>query len=373
MDQRRRAIAASAGIVLLFLLVQLGTLALVEPFEASGLQPDVDHQDPTNSVLYIGAILVATGFMLLAIRFEAQFVIRAAIVFAGAYVAVFVFRVVLPPLVVVGGLHALAWVAGALLGLALWLYPEWYVVDAAGVLMGIAAAALFGITFGVLPAVVLLTALAVYDAISVYGTEHMLTLAGGVMEMRLPIVLVVPLSLSYSFLEADLPDPGSDHEHDPDGDNPTDDAETDGTAAAKAAAAGEAEPEATRDEETAAAHGADGTENEAAADGDLLEREALFIGLGDAVIPTVLVASAAFFAPGSPPSLGVPYLALTLPTVTAMVGTFAGLVGLLWMVLEGRAHAGLPLLNGGTILGYLAGALLAGVGIVEALGLSGLV
>jgi presenilin-like A22 family membrane protease len=55
-----------------------------------------------------------------------------------------------------------------------------------------------------------------------------------------------------------------------------------------------------------------------------------------------------------------------------MAGTLAGLVVLLWMVLQGRAHAGLPLLNGGAIAGYLVGALASGLTLVEALGLSGL-
>jgi presenilin-like A22 family membrane protease len=35
-----------------------------------------------------------------------------------------------------------------------------------------------------------------------------------------------------------------------------------------------------------------------------------------------------------------------------------------------RAHAGLPPLNGGVVLGYLAGALAAGVPLPEALGLA---
>jgi presenilin-like A22 family membrane protease len=39
------------------------------------------------------------------------------------------------------------------------------------------------------------------------------------------------------------------------------------------------------------------------------------------------------------------------------------------MVLKGRAHAGLPLLNGGTIAGYVVGALAAGISLVDALGL----
>ena len=52
-----------------------------------------------------------------------------------------------------------------------------------------------------------------------------------------------------------------------------------------------------------------------------------------------------------------------------MVGTHLGLVVLLWMVLRGRAHAGLPLLNGGTIAGYLIGALASGMTLAGALGL----
>jgi presenilin-like A22 family membrane protease len=41
----------------------------------------------------------------------------------------------------------------------------------------------------------------------------------------------------------------------------------------------------------------------------------------------------------------------------------------MWMVMKGRAHAGLPLLNGGAIAGYLVGALLAGVALLDAVGL----
>jgi presenilin-like A22 family membrane protease len=56
-----------------------------------------------------------------------------------------------------------------------------------------------------------------------------------------------------------------------------------------------------------------------------------------------------------------------------MGGMLAGLVVLLWLVLKGRAHAGLPLLNGGAIAGYLVGALVSGLTLVEALGIEGVV
>ena len=330
----RRRVAAGVGFAaLLFLLVQLGALALVPTFYAEGYQTVEDPSDPTNSLVYIGAILIATAAMLAAFKFDLQWVVRGFVVLATASLSWYVFSVFLPALPAIG---ASVVVAGALLA-----YPEWYVIDTAGVLMGAGAAGLFGISFGLLPALVLLVVLAVYDAISVYGTEHMLDLAAGVMELNLPVVLVVPTTLSYSLREA-ATDVGS-------GDG---ESEADGRGDGSVPADGAAEPE----------------------DGDAPDeeiRDAFFIGLGDAVIPTVLVASAAFFLPSSlTPSLGVPGLpALTLPALTAMFGTFAGLFTLLWMVLKGRPHAGLPLLNGGAIGGYLVGALASGVPLLTALGL----
>lgn len=339
----RKRIAAGVGFAaLLFLLVQLGALALVPTFDAAGYQAVEDPSDPTNSFVYIGAILVATAAMLAAFKFDLQWVVRGFVVLATASLSWYVFSVLLPPLPAIG--------ASIVVAAALVVHPEWYVIDTAGVVMGAGAAGLFGISFGLLPALVLLTALAVYDAISVYGTEHMLDLAEGVMDLNLPVVLVVPTTLSYS-LRDDTADVGS--EDDPDGDERHNEDET-----------------AHSDADTPAPGGTDS----AGPDGDTRDgevRDAFFIGLGDAVIPTVIVASAAFFLPTSlTPSLGVPGLpALTVPALTAMVGTFAGLFTLLWMVLQGRPHAGLPLLNGGAIGGYLIGALASGVPLLTALGL----
>jgi len=84
-------------------------------------------------------------------------------------------------------------------------------------------------------------------------------------------------------------------------------------------------------------------------------------------MPTIIVASAAAFSPA--PDLGVPGLGVNLPALCAMVGTLVGLVVLVGMVMRGRAHAGLPLLNGGAIGGYLLGSLASGVSLVTALGL----
>lgn len=312
MDTRGRLVGAAAGTALLFLLVQLGALALVGPFVDAGYQAVDDPADPTNSVVYLLAILVMTGLILVVIRLGVEVVLRGAIILMSAVLAWYVFSVVVPLLVGPGVSPLVPVALAALIGVALFVYPEWYVIDLTGVLIGAGGAGLFGISFGPLPALLLLSALAVYDALAVYRTRHMLTLAESVTDLKLPLVLVVPLSSDYSF-RAD-------------------------------------EAVANREGEAPA------------------EREAFFIGLGDTVMPTILVASAVVFL--EVPTFGLGGLVLNLPALGALVGTHVGLAVLLWQVAKGRPHAGLPLLNGGAIAGYLLGALAVGVPLVDALGIA---
>ncbi|WP_135851586.1 presenilin family intramembrane aspartyl protease PSH [Halorussus salinus] len=348
MENRTRVFAAVGLTVAMFLLVQLGALALVEPFQQAGYQQVENPSDPTNSLVYVAAVLVLTGVMLAIIKLDVQWLLRGAIIFTSGLLSWYVFSVVIPAWLVVqwGGapLNVVALGAAATVSLALAVHPEWYVIDAAGVLMGAGAAGLFGISFSLLPAIVLLTVLAVYDAISVYGTEHMLTLASGVMDLKIPVILVIPMTLSYSFLNDDGV---ADEENEPE---------------ASAADGGET-PETDADD--APATDAEGDHAEAERP-EVSDRDVFFIGLGDAVMPTVMVASAASFAPADPLVSG---LALNLPALTSMVGTIGGLLVLLWMVMKGRAHAGLPLLNGGAIGGYLVGALASGISLMQAIGL----
>jgi len=324
-----------AGAVLLFLLIQLGSLALVQTFFEQGYQAVENPDDPTNSLLYIGAILLATLGFLAAFKYDLDWIVRVVIVATSGLLAWYVFSALVPMVVAVA--------LGSAVAVALWVYPEWYVVDTAGVLMGAGAAGLFGITFGILPALVLLSILAVYDAISVYKTEHMLDLADGVMDLRIPAILVIPLSLSYSLLddEAEM----SEHKA----------STEDGEAGADGQSTDEADES---DDPTKAVTDADD------------ERDVFFIGLGDAVIPGVLIASAAFFSPA--PQFAVPIIELNLPALLALIGTLGGLLVLMRLVMKGRAHAGLPLLNGGAIAGYLLGSLLAGISLLETVGLTGM-
>ncbi|MFB6110621.1 MAG: presenilin family intramembrane aspartyl protease PSH [Halodesulfurarchaeum sp.] len=322
MNRRRGTAVALLGAVGFFLAVQLGALWLQEPFAAAGFRAVEDPSDPANAAFYVGVLLVSTVVMLALLKYDLTPLLRGIIVLTSGLIAAYVFSVVVPPLVdLPGAFHLGALLAAGALLLGLTWYPEWWVIDAAGLVMGMGAAALFGISLDVLPVLLLLAVLAVYDAISVYGTEHMLTLASGVMELRVPVVVVLPTTRSFSFRELG------------------------------AEMAGEGE-----------SNGAD--DPGSASESSPFDRDAVFIGLGDAVMPTILVVSSATFLE-TPAVLGV-----ELASLGAMVGTLLGLGALLALVLKGRAHAGLPLLNGGSIAGYLVGALASGIPLLDALGLA---
>ncbi len=322
------SLATVAGVVGLFLAVQVGALAFAAPFVGGGSGAVEDPGDPTFGVVYLVGVLVVSGALLVAVRRGAAWVLRGFAVFAAGLLSWFTLAALLPP-VFDTAVHVPA-LAGALgLVAALLVHPEWYVINAVGVLTGVGAAGIVGVTLGPLPVLVLLTALSVYDAVAVYGTGHMGALAGGAVESRAPVLFVVPGDRSFSYL-----DDGEDTaEEDEDAEPPRPDG---GRRSGR---------------EPVAAPGS-----------------ALFVGIGDAVMPTMLAVSAVTYLPA--PSLGVPVVALSLPALGAAVGTLAGLTVLMVAVRSGRAHAGLPPLNGGAIAGYLVGAVAAGVPLAEALGVA---
>lgn len=290
--------AAMAGLF----VVAIGLAMVAAPlFEAEVGPIFEDPQDVGNAGFYLVFVVVFTAIILLIARYKLGWLIQAiilvAVLMSIVYVAGPILSALLRPMLGAAGADA-GWGAGLVLAIgltvALWKYPEWWVIDATGVGVAAGAGAYFGISFGLLPSLALLIGFAAYDAIAVYRTKHMIDLADKVMDLRLPIMLIVPKHRGYSFLkeEANL--------------------------------------------------------KEKLAKGE--EREALFMGLGDVVIPCVLVVSALRFLD---PAVTVGGLGGNLVvSVATLAGALVGYAVLMTLVAKGKAHAGLPSLNGGAIAGF---------------------
>jgi presenilin-like A22 family membrane protease len=276
----------------LLLAVEAGALMLSLPVQASGVVAFDDPSSMGNPVIFIGIMLGFTALMLVLIRYDMKKVIAAIIGISLFLTFIYIFMAIVYALAGETDAATIVVFILAILSTALlYKYPEWYVIDALGILIGAGVAAIFGASIDIVPVIILLILLAVYDAISVYKTKHMITLAEGAMDMKTPILFVIPKRRDYSFIKEGI---------------------------GKLDSGG--------------------------------ERAAFIIGMGDMIMPSILVVSANVFVQGW--KLGG---LINLPALGAIIGSLAGLAVLLYFVMSGKPQAGLPPLNGGTILGFLAG------------------
>jgi presenilin-like A22 family membrane protease len=296
MEATVRAIIVMAMILV---VAQVGAIIMVSSVLGPEDQIFEDPNDPLIPVYYVGAIVGFTFLVLFIMKKRREDIVRVIFLFAVGFTIFFV----LMSFLLAVGLDIMALLIAVALAALISYYlikrPEWYVVDAAGILVSIGVVGLFGISLQILPVMILLIILAAYDAVSVYGTKHMVALADGVTKMRLPILIVVPKKRGYSYLRQK-------------------------------------------------------SLKEQIDEGE--EREAMFMGLGDIIIPGILVASAFNFLP-SESAFGLD--GNLLVALGSLAGCVVGFAILMRFVLGGNPQAGLPLLNGGAIAGYLIAYLVA--------------
>ena len=147
-------------------------------------------------------LLVFTGFLLVLIKYDMKKVIAAVIGLSLFFTFVYIFAALIYATTGASDIANIAVLVLSILATALlYKFPEWYVIDALGILIGAGVASIFGVSLDVLPVVILLILLAAYDAISVYKTKHMITLAEGVVDLKTPILFVIPKRRDYSFIK----------------------------------------------------------------------------------------------------------------------------------------------------------------------------
>ncbi|OKY78084.1 MAG: Presenilin-like membrane protease A22 family [Candidatus Methanohalarchaeum thermophilum] len=240
-----------------------------------------DPQSAWNPLYFILLILIFTAGFLAVNKLELKWVVELFLSFAIFLTLVYFFMALFGKIFGLNVVNSILYgtIPAVTLLVLIFLFREWYVVDLVGLFVSSGAAAIFGISLDLIPALVLLFLLALYDALAVYKTKHMLSLAQNAIEMKIPVLFVVPKEKNYSF----------------------------------------------RSKTTKIGN---------------KENKAFFMGLGDAVLPSILTISAYNY-------LGI------LPALGAFIGSLIGFIFLSALVYKGKPQAGLPLLNGGAIIGLL--------------------
>ncbi len=199
MDLRNSA--PFVGMPLMLLLVQVGAILLSPRMQEAGVAAFEDPSSPANPIIFLGILLVFTLIMLFLIRRGVKRLIGAIIAVSIFFSLIYIFSAISSYLFGFTLIAAGATLAGAVLATVfLYLYPEWYVIDVIGVLIAAGVASIFGISLEIIPVIILLVLLAIYDAISVYKTKHMISLAEGIIELKTPILVIIPKTRSYSYI-----------------------------------------------------------------------------------------------------------------------------------------------------------------------------
>jgi len=287
-----KAVEAVPLFVMAGLFVLIDSLALlVTPSlvasTGSGSVAFGNPNDPWNLAFFFLVLIVFTVVILLVSKFWKKQAVKIIFLSAIALLDVYVFYSLLTTVLSVGFSLGLSVAASAIILVMLVKNPEWYVIDISGILSAFGAIALVGISLSISIVLVFLIAMAVYDAIAVYKTKHMIDLASTSIEQKLPVLFIIPKKRGYSFAK---------------------------------------EVKSLK---------------EKLKTGE--KRDAFFVGLGDVVIPGILVVSAFH----NLASNGF------LMAISVMLGTLVGFVVLTTFVLKGKPQAGLPFLCTGAIVGYL--------------------
>jgi presenilin-like A22 family membrane protease len=275
----------------LMLATDILSILLIYPVTQAGFGVFEDPDSIANPFVFLFVMLVFTALLLLLIKWNVQTIIS---VFIGTCLALTVYYVISSliffyvsafPASVIGIAVAVIVI------LLLWYWQEWYVINVLGIFISAGCATIFGTSLSIIPVLILLILLIVYDTISVHRTKHMLMLADGILRQKMPIMFIVPKTRSYSYRSSGF---------------------------------------SLRDKKE--------------------DRGAYIIGMGDMIMPAILVVSAQVYAGGAdaPSMVGV-----ALPALSAMIGGIIGLCSLKIPLNSGKPQPGLPYINTGAIIGFL--------------------
>jgi len=278
----------------LFVLIDFLVLSVTPALEASASTSVAsatvafgNPNDPWNLAYFFLILIVFTAAILLVSKFWKKQVVKIIFLGAIALLDVYVFYALLTTILSVGLSLGLSLAASTIILIMLVKNPEWYIIDISGILSAFGAIALVGISLSISIVLVFLMIMAVYDAISVYKTKHMIDLASTSLEQKLPVLFIIPKKRGYSFAK---------------------------------------EVKSLK---------------EKLKTGE--KRDAFFLGLGDVVIPGILIVSTFHNLTSN----------ALLMSMSVMLGTLAGFIVLTTFVLKGKPQAGLPFLCTGAIIGYL--------------------
>jgi presenilin-like A22 family membrane protease len=159
----------------LFVIVDLLSFLLTKPFQLQGvITPEVEAStsNPVTLILFFVMMFVFTAVILVIAKHNKTWVIRGIFLGLTGLLVIYVFYPLLSYVFTVELSVSISAVFALALSILLIKYPEWYIVNIAGIITAIGVSTMMGLSLNIPIVLSLLIGMSIYDAISVYKTKH---------------------------------------------------------------------------------------------------------------------------------------------------------------------------------------------------------
>ncbi len=194
---------AQINMILIFLIANLAALLLYPIYGIYEGSMGEEGNNPWMAVYYLIYIIAITLLIVLIAKKGKKNLLRGIFYFAIAWAMWYALFPIFLLIIPIGPFPDLLSLGLAIIITIIMIkHPEWYVINAAGILVTMGIALIFGMSFSLIPIILLLSLFAIYDAIAVYMSKHMVYLADSAIENKLPAMFVIPAKENYSFKKA---------------------------------------------------------------------------------------------------------------------------------------------------------------------------
>ncbi|MCU4140688.1 MAG: Presenilin-like membrane protease [Methanophagales archaeon] len=151
-EESRGNVFAFAGMGLLLLLTHVFALLLAAPFETAGMKAFENPESVSNAVFFFALVLGFTAAILVILKFGGMKFVHLFMLFAVAATIYWVLSALIPIILnifhvaFVPSLQIFPLIVALALTALLYFRPEWYIIDAVGLLVASGVASIFGIS-----------------------------------------------------------------------------------------------------------------------------------------------------------------------------------------------------------------------------------
>ncbi|MGC8709080.1 MAG: presenilin family intramembrane aspartyl protease PSH [Thermoplasmata archaeon] len=149
--------------------------------------------NPGLAVYYFLIIIAFTFLMIFLMRKKMEIIIKGIYYFVVGLIIFLITGIILSYILTNENIILLISIfLGVVVPVYVWIRPGWMAIDILGLLISAGAAAIIGTTLGIIPIILLLLILIFYDLFAVKISKHMISLAEGSIKTGIPALFIFP-------------------------------------------------------------------------------------------------------------------------------------------------------------------------------------